>query len=314
MNNLLNLQETFLKKLQLQGKSFNTIKNYRTDLKCFSKFLLEFKKDLHLTEFTTTQAQEYARYLSQKYSSDNSIRRRIQALRLFFDFLVENEQFPENPIKKVAVSPKVVERPNPVPYYIIRNVVFHLNSQIENGNTMESLLAIRNKLLIYFIYGAGLKVSEIETLKKSNILKSKKGELRVLITHPKKEPVTITLPKDFQFVYDEYRKKLEKQMKKDQIDFNEILFNANPFKILSGGLSARGIEIIFKDFSKLMNHKITPRALRQSCIFKWLAQDINHSRIKEWMGVQPSYSLKPFVDLMDEFQAITFLEPKESVV
>ncbi|MBT3585642.1 MAG: hypothetical protein HN509_12120, partial [Halobacteriovoraceae bacterium] len=37
---------------------------------------------------------------------------------------------------------------------------------------------------------------------------------------------------------------------------------------------------------------LTPKSLRQACIFKWLQQGEKEGTIKEWMGVAPSYSLK----------------------
>ncbi|MFI5391555.1 MAG: hypothetical protein ACHQYQ_09350, partial [Bacteriovoracales bacterium] len=46
--------------------------------------------------------------------------------------------------------------------------------------------------------------------------------------------------------------------------------------------------------------EITPKNLRQSCIFKWLHQEHSEDLIKEWMGVAPSYSLKIYQDLMEK--------------
>src|SRR5688572_11270115 len=102
---LLEKQTEFLDLLQRQGKSFNTIKNYKADLSCFNAFLLGKQESLKLSEFTTTQVQEYAQFLHGKYDSSNSVRRRVQALRLFFDFLMAQNIFQENPLKKMAVSP-----------------------------------------------------------------------------------------------------------------------------------------------------------------------------------------------------------------
>ena len=60
----------------------------------------------------------------------------------------------------------------------------------------------------------------------------------------------------------------------EDIEFNNFLFNANPYKILSGSLSARGIEIIFKEYSKKLKIEMTAKKLRQSCIFKWISKNI----------------------------------------
>ena len=113
--NLIDKEHEFLKLLEGQGKSFNTIKNYKADLQCFNTFLIHKQENLKIRTFTTTQVREYSQYLDTKYGSPNSVRRRVQALRLFFDFLLGQNLFPDNPIKQMAVSPKVLDFPNPTP-------------------------------------------------------------------------------------------------------------------------------------------------------------------------------------------------------
>jgi hypothetical protein len=84
-------------------------------------------------------------------------------------------------------------------------------------------------------------------------------------------------------------------MKRDSnIKFDSVLFNANPYRILSGGLSSRGIEIIFEEFRKKLMINCTAKSLRQACIFKWLKQKHKDSQIKEWLGLAPSYNLKMY--------------------
>ena len=86
-------------------------------------------------------------------------------------------------------------------------------------------------------------------------------------------------------------------MKKDsKVEFDSVLFNANPYRILSGGLSSRGIEIIFEEFRKKLMIECTAKSLRQACIFKWLKQKHKDSQIKEWLGLAPSYNLKMYKD------------------
>ena len=92
---LISEQQEFLRKLELTGKSFNTIKNYRTDLNCFNKFFTQKGRDLKITQLTTIQVKEYCAHLEQIYNSPNSIRRRVQALRIFYDFLLEKGLNPE---------------------------------------------------------------------------------------------------------------------------------------------------------------------------------------------------------------------------
>ncbi len=99
----------------------------------------------------------------------------------------------------------------------------------------------------------------------------------------------------------EYLSLLKDEKKRNSIEFDQFLFNANPYKILSGGLSSRGIEILFKDYSMNLKLDLSAKKLRQSCIFKWLNQQVPDSRVKERMGVQPQYSLTPYKKLIEDF-------------
>lgn len=296
--NLEQYQKEFTENLESQGKSFNTVKNYRTDLNIFKGFLISKGRSLEINEVTISEIAEYGDYLNKKYDSPNSIRRRVQALRLFFDFLIRQDLFQENPVKKMLVSPKVVDLPKPTPFHIIRQLREKLTTIANTNKGHEKLLAMRNVLLFDLIYGGGLKVSDVERLHSKHVY-SAKSKFRVIVAPDNRDPYTIPLDGSIVESIENYNNELEKGKNRDKIDFDNLLFNGNPFKILSGSLSARGIEIIFKDFSKLVNTQVTAKYLRQACIFKWLSQNTPHSRIKEWMGVQPQYSLKPYIDLLE---------------
>lgn len=293
----------FLEKLQNEGKSFNTIKNYKTDLNCFNDYILKSRNSHFLEEFTFDQVKEYTTYIEEKYPSVNSRRRRIQALRLFFDYLITQGKFNSNPIRKINVSPKFVDIPRPPQMADVFQFLTFLNSKIANASNLEKLILVRNKLILYLVYSAGLKVSEIEGLKKVDILfDQEEDSYRILVKHTKRDPVTIPLPPNFKEIYVDYTEQLEALKLTSNLEFDYLFFNANPFKILSGNLSARGAEIIFKEISDELKIKITPKSLRQACVFRWIREGIKPQTIKDWMGVLPSYSLKRYTDLFENQQ------------
>lgn len=292
-------QQDFINGLKEQGKSFNTLKNYKTDLNIFNIFLTGKGRELKLTTLTNTEVAEYGEYLKKKYNSPNSIRRRVQALRIFFDFLISKDLYEDNPVKKMLVMPKVVDLPKPTPFFMVNKLNSHLVNIIETTSGHEKLLAQRNLVLFHLIYNGGLKVSDIERLQQKNIT-HKDDQYRVIVTPSKRDPYSVTLTESFNEAYNTYVKMLESAKNKEKMDFTNLLFNGNPFKILKGGLSSRGIEVIFKEISKSLDFQITAKYLRQACVFKWLSLRVPQSRIKEWMGVQPQYSLKPFSELLKE--------------
>lgn len=288
--NLIDKQQEFLKLLEMQGKSFNTVKNYKADLQCFNKFLINKQKHLKIRAFTSSQVQEYSQFLDDKYPSSNSVRRRVQALRLFFDFLLSQNLFPENPLKKMAVSPKILDNPEPTPFSEVIKTYQLLKKKLLNSEGLAQIVCARNVVIFHLIYGAGLKVSDMAKLQFASILKDNKG-FRVLVEHPKRDPYSIPLPAVFNNDFQFYKTHYLNLLKKEDLEIEELLFNANPYKILAGGLSPRGTELFFEELRKNFKSDITAKSLRQSCIFKWLNQSVNHATIKEWLGVTPSYSL-----------------------
>jgi site-specific recombinase XerD len=293
--NLIDKQQEFLKQLERQGKSFNTVKNYKADLQCFNNFLIGKQENLKMKTFTTTQVNEYSQFLDKKYESSNSVRRRVQALRLFFDFLMGQDLFPENPLKKMPVSPKVLDNPEPTPFPEVIKTYKLLKKRLETSEGLQELVFARNIIIFHLIYGAGLKVSDLAKLSFDGILRDK-NHYRVLVDHPKRDPYSIPLPpifsKDFHF----YKIKLQEYLKSEDREIEELLFNANPYKILSGGLSPRGTELFFEELRRELKTDMTAKSLRQSCIFKWLNLSISHTTIKEWLGVTPTYSLELYLE------------------
>ena len=295
--NLLDKQQEFLKLLDRQGKSFNTVKNYKADLQCFNNFLLDKQGNMKMKSFSATQVQEYSQFLGNKYGSPNSVRRRVQALRLFFDFLMVQEIFPDNPLKKMAVSAKVLDAPKPSPFPEVIKVYQLLKKRVASTEGITQLVQMRNVVIFHLIYGSGLKVSDMTKLHQDSILKDNKS-FRVMVEHPKRDPYSIPLPLIFREDYLLYRNKFSEIQKTEGLEIEELLFNANPYRILAGGLSPRGIELFFEEVRREFKTEMTAKSLRQSCIFKWLNLSVSHVTIKEWLGVTPAYSLDLYLEEM----------------
>ncbi len=289
--------------LLADGKSHNTIKNYNADLNCFFKFLIATQKNTDIDDFNEEKVKVYAQFINDTYASSNSRRRRVQALRLFFDYLIKQGIYTQNPIKKIQTSPKFLDIPRPASLVEIKKLWWHLEKiRVEREEKNEKHMALiirRNQIIIQLIYGSGLKVSDIEKLSEDQISLSKNNS-RVMLLSGKKIPYSIPLPPQFRELFKEYQVLLAGQKNVSKVSFTKILFNANPYQILSGGISSRGLEIIFEEFRNKFQVNITPKSLRQACIFKWLTLKIKESTIKEWLGFAPSYSLKPYRDRLSE--------------
>jgi site-specific recombinase XerD len=302
MIDLVATQQQFIKQLETSGKSFNTIKNYRADLQVFNKFLAMHKRPMTMKTFTITQVHEYNGFLQKTYGSPNSIRRRVQALRLFFDFLVINHQFPDNPIKLVPVAPKLLEKPVPVPFKDLVRLKDHLLHLRDKTEGLERLMAFRNLIIVALVYESGVKVSDLARLELSDLLPEKNG-MRVLVRPLKREPYTIPLSAGFKLLWKDYKTELE-SIWPGPGDVTFALFNANPHRILSGSLSPRGTELFFEEIRKTLKIDITARSLRQACVFRWMCLKVSESQIKEWLGVAPDYDISLYLSAFNDAREV----------
>ena len=289
--NTTKIQEEFFSNLEGLGKSYNTIKNYRTDIRCFNNYLIKKQNSLDITHFNYKKACEYGAYIRDRYNSTNSRRRRVQTLRLFFDFLMAKEMYRENPIRKLSPSPKSLNAPQPPSLLDIQKLWLHLLSTGNKEQKMDVIIKMRNQVIFVLIYTSGLKVSDLTQLKVNHI-DNTLGSPRVLVTPPKRDPYSVPIHQVFNEIFPLYQEAVEKGKEANGLEFDELFFNANPFKMISKGLSARGLEVIFEGFRKTLHIQMTPKSLRQAAIFNWMRKDHSQGLIKEWLGIAPSYSLK----------------------
>jgi site-specific recombinase XerD len=297
------LEQEFYSNLKAQGKSQNTLKNYKTDLDCYNNYLVTEFGSVDVKNFDQNLVSQYGQYLEKKYTSDNSRRRRVQALRIFFDFLLQKNLVTSNPVRKLPTSPKFLDIPRPTPFIDVKTFWTYLVTESSVQDKIQELLSKRNQIIFLLIFGAGLKVSDLSGLKLADITLNENNdeEPRVLIRHPKRDAYTVPLPLIFKKVFLNYLEILGEMKQKSQIEFDNLLFYANPYRIISGGLSPRGIEIIFEDYRNKLVITLTPKSLRQACIFKWIQQERNVSLIKEWLGLAPSYDLKLYLEHAPNF-------------
>lgn len=301
LKDLLQYQQGFFKSLKSKGRSVNTLKNYRTDLQCFNTFLQKEAGQVRVEDMQIPHVKQYGDYLQNKYTSDNSRRRRVQALRLFFDYLVQENIVNSNPVRQIPTSPKFLDKPRPASMVDLKTLWQYLLEEGHNRHPMTRLLARRNQVMVLLIYTGALKVSDLSQLRVDQIHlpKDESESPRVLLNPPKRDPYTVPLGQAFVPIFEEYIELLNKQKTEQGLEFKNLLFNANPYRILSGGLSSRGIEVIFEDWRERLMLEVTAKSLRQSCVFHWLQQRHEDGLIKEWMGVAPSYSLKLYKDHLD---------------
>ncbi|MDR1333674.1 MAG: tyrosine recombinase [Holosporaceae bacterium] len=151
--------EIFVEHLRSErNSSKNTVESYVLDLLDFGNFV---KTDA--SSVTENDVVDYLSYLREKQFRTSSVKRKLSALRQFFKFLYEEEIISNNPMNFIH-QPK---HTRPLPKIISEEMV----TKLQNATNFFSYEdKVRADLMLYLLYGSGLRVSELISLKQNSIV------------------------------------------------------------------------------------------------------------------------------------------------
>jgi integrase/recombinase XerD len=159
MNNLVELFVEHLKSERNSAK--NTVESYVFDLNDFCDHV-----DIS-GEVKESDVVAYLEKLNAKQLRTSSIKRKLSALRQFFKFLYQEQLIEADPTIFIQ-QPK---HRRPFPRVIGEDAVLKLqNATLQFGSRADQ---VRAQLILYLLYGSGLRVSELTTLKRNLIVDSK---------------------------------------------------------------------------------------------------------------------------------------------
>ena len=142
--------EQFLQFLYVQKEaSSHTISNYRRDLVVFNEFLEQ--QELSYENVSADHIRDFVRTQHRRGLSGSSIRRRLAAIRSWFEFLINENKISTNPAVGI-VTPKTSKK---LPKTLTVDQISSLLHQ-ENDNP----LMIRDLAMFELIYSSGLRVAE----------------------------------------------------------------------------------------------------------------------------------------------------------
>ncbi|MBA3441837.1 MAG: tyrosine recombinase XerC [Pyrinomonadaceae bacterium] len=142
--------------------SEHTLRNYTIDLGQFYDHLVPAdpqtgaRREVDIKQIDHITIREWLSALHAEKKKKTSIARKLAALRTFFQFLVREEIIELNPAKLVS-TPRL-EKKLPI-YLSIEDVVRF----IETPDT-ETDLGKRDRAILEFLYGTGMRVSELTKL------------------------------------------------------------------------------------------------------------------------------------------------------
>jgi site-specific recombinase XerD len=155
-----------------RGLSPKTVEAYATDLAQFSEFLCDRQVgSVRVTRIDLVQVRAFLRSQVDRGLSSRSMMRKISSLRAFFRFLVKRGHVRADPTLNLSPPRKRDSLPTVVSEDRIEEMM--------NLPDVSKLSGLRDRAILEFLYGTGVRLSEMVTLDVSEFVRG--GEtLRVV--------------------------------------------------------------------------------------------------------------------------------------
>ena len=143
-----------------RGLSKNTIENYSFDLERLCQFLLEKNIEVSAVKISEETLQEFIYFVSKQLNA-RSQARIISGLKSFFSYLIFEDYRTDNPLELIE-TPKIGRKlPDTLSTKEIDDLIFAVDLSTNEGE--------RNRAMLETLYGCGLRVSELVSLKISDL-------------------------------------------------------------------------------------------------------------------------------------------------
>ncbi len=232
-----------------RGVSENTLEAYSLDLLKFEYFLKKGGDDVDILRVNDVEIREFIYQISD-FLSASSQARIVSSLKSFYDFLVLEKYVSTNPVEFIELPKKARK----LPEVLSENEIDLLLQQIDENKEEGK----RNKVMVEMMYSCGLRVSELVSLKISDLFFAE-GFIRVFGKGNKHRFVPIA---DYTIaLIEDYRKNTRSKLRIDASS-SDILFLNRRGKQLTRAM----VFTIIKQLAKLANitKNISPHTLRHS--------------------------------------------------
>lgn len=246
-----------------KGYSPKTIREYSYDLKMFEKNLKKNGNTKNLENVTTTDLRRFFLYLKRDKSySPRSLHRKICSLKSFYKFLKKEGMVSLNPAENIE-SPKI---PKSLPKTISVEETFELLAKPNS---------IRDKTILFLLYGTGLRVSELSNLN-LNHLDLDNRIIHVVGGKGNKDRI-VPLP---DLIIPILKESITKRV--ENANSTALILNRS-----GNRLTPRSIQRLVKKYKKeagLEEKKVTPHTLRHAFATHLLSNAVDIRVIQELLG------------------------------
>ncbi len=251
--------------------SEDTKNSYLEDINNFVKFLNQNGGFKGFTIVNRVDVETYLTYLDEKDYADETVARRISALRSFYNFMLRNKFIKTNPFDLVQLRHKGRK----LPRFFYEKEMNQLFEAVKGDDSLSE----RNSALLELLYATGMRVSECANLKLDQ-LDFTNG---IVLVHGKGDkdryvPFGSYSNNALKCYIDDGRKKLMAAGKQD----HQFVFVNNRGK----GLTSRGIEYILNQVIKKtsLTSDIHPHMIRHTFATHMLDHGADLRTVQELLG------------------------------
>lgn len=157
------MQDSFLQYLQYERRySKHTLISYQNDLTQLEKFLATEEIGSEPLKATHSELRGWIISLVEKGIQPKSINRKIASLRSFYKYLLKQGLIQKDPTSKL----RVLKTGKSLPQFVN---VEDMNLLLDNCEFTNDFSGLRDRLVLELLYGTGIRLSELISLKTSDI-------------------------------------------------------------------------------------------------------------------------------------------------
>lgn len=155
------------------NSSTHTVEAYGRDLRQWREYVTSSDRyEFRPSEVTPSDLRQWVLGLSRGGDSNRTVRRKVQAIRAFYKWMLRCGMVSSNPAAEVAL-PKLDK---PLPVYVRPE---ETAAVIDDHLPTDDFIAVRDRLIVDMLYSTGMRCSELLTLRDAAV-DTRKGELKVL--------------------------------------------------------------------------------------------------------------------------------------
>ena len=139
-----------------------TVDGYGNDLRQFNDFIVQLKGDADAACVPPADIRAWVVDLADKGDCARTIRRKIQAVRAFYRYLLTRGVLKDNPAADVELA-KTAKR---LPQYVRQG---NMDKLLDEEVDMSDFTAVRDRLVVMMLYETGIRRAELIGLKDCNV-------------------------------------------------------------------------------------------------------------------------------------------------